>query len=231
MSDDKPSPQKGLKDDDRNLVLVDDDFKDADLDERLWLYWQRNKTTIIAGIIAAFVVVVGMETVTYLRARTLEKERMAYLAASESGSLNAFAQAHAERPLGGVVWLQEADEAYTNGHFEEAAGLYEKAIAALEQTPLGLRARIGQGLSLYKGGNVSSARNALAQVFQAEEALDTQRAEAHYHLAVIALEQGDTELAGTHLDAIGQLAYTNLWAMKAQGIRQQMEALKAPEQS
>jgi len=35
--------------DDRNLVVVDEDFVNADTEDRLWLFWERNKDTIVKG--------------------------------------------------------------------------------------------------------------------------------------------------------------------------------------
>ena len=43
--------------DDRNLVVVDEDFVNADTEDRLWLFWERNKGIIVKG---TFGVVVGI---------------------------------------------------------------------------------------------------------------------------------------------------------------------------
>ena len=44
---------KGSAGDDRNLVLVDDDFQDADFEDKVWLFWRRHgkKTVAIAALV------------------------------------------------------------------------------------------------------------------------------------------------------------------------------------
>ena len=41
------SKKRPPSDDDRNLVVVDEDFANADAEDRLWLFWERNKNLIV----------------------------------------------------------------------------------------------------------------------------------------------------------------------------------------
>jgi hypothetical protein len=58
MSENRPPKQTPI-DDDRNLVVVDDDFVNADAEDRLWLFWERNKTIIVRSITSIVVGVIA----------------------------------------------------------------------------------------------------------------------------------------------------------------------------
>ena len=61
MSQDRnPSP----KGDDRNLVVVDEDFAQADAEDRLWHLWERHRSSIV-GTVTAVVMVVAIWTVPF----------------------------------------------------------------------------------------------------------------------------------------------------------------------
>lgn len=227
MSEDKnntPQKQTPPPQDERNIVTLTDADAATGIEDRLWLFWQRNRGGILLGIVAAFVAVLGMEGFEYMRQQERQTEQQAYLEAIQNGTGDLFVIDYPKSPLSGLIWLEQADEAYTEKDYALAAERYQKANTALEQLPLGTRARIGYGLSLYKQDNIPAARNTLASVTTDPMALDTLRAEANYHLAVIALERSEPARAVQHLDAISALGYTGNWSTRAEVLR-----LNAPE--
>ena len=53
------SKKRPPSDDDRNLVVVDEDFANADAEDRLWLFWERNKNLIVRGTTAVVLAIIG----------------------------------------------------------------------------------------------------------------------------------------------------------------------------
>lgn len=228
----KPNSDKNpRKDDDRNLVQLSDDDIAGDFDDRMWLFWERNKGGIIFGIIGAVVVLTGVEIFKYVKEQAKVEVQQAYIEALENEQLPLFAIDYPDSPLAGLVWLRQADDAYTEGDFKVAAEQYQQAANNLKDLPLGTRAQIGYGMTLYKQDNISSARNALAKVTTSTTAMENLRAEAHYHLAVIALAQDEPETALTHIDAISTLAYAGTWSQRAEMLRMNAPELNKPSTS
>ncbi len=58
MPEDRSSKQPPAGDD-RNLVVVDEDFVNADAEDRLWLFWERNKGVIVKATTAVVVGILG----------------------------------------------------------------------------------------------------------------------------------------------------------------------------
>lgn len=204
--------------------IGDHDFKGADVDDRVWLFWERNKVAILAGVVAAFATVIGMQGARFYRESSEQRLQNAYLDAVENDTVEMFAIDYPNSPLAGYTWLMEADEAFAEEDYERAAKFYREASEGLSDLPLGARAQIGYGMTLYLQGNTSSARNALAAVTTGESTLNAQKAEAHYLLAEIALTLNETDKATKHLDAIAALSYVGMWNMRAEMLR-----MSAPE--
>lgn len=222
---DTQSPtQKTTEVDERNLVSTHEDLSGLDFDERVWLFWQRNKGFIIVVVVFVLAAVLGTGIFDWMRQQKIASTQEAYLEAVKNDTLSLFAIDHANSPLAGITLLAEADAAYQQGNFEKAAQDYPKAAESLKNNPAGTRARIGYGMTLFKQGNIPSARNALTLVSSDESLNDASRAEAHYLLAEMALTLNEPENALKHLDAIQTLTYAGNWNMRAEMLR-----MNAPE--
>lgn len=220
-------PSKKLPQDDRNLVVVDKDFADADVEDRVWLFWKRNRATIIAAIIIVCAAVLGNTLYQFWQVRHLENVQQAYLTADTPEAMLAFVKEYGKEPLGAIAQVQLADIAYEGGRFEEAAAGYAQALNAIEVPELAQRARLGEAIALIRAGKDPSYTK-LAALAQDALALDAYRAQAAYQLAVLAAQAKDYAGARAWIEQIAALPYAGTWALQAQQLVQMKpEILKA----
>lgn len=203
--------------DDRNLVEIDEAFKEAEFEDKVWLFWERNKTIIITGIIAAILATVAVQGVRIYQENRLAAIQTDFMAATTNEERIEFATANSGHPLAGIALLEAADDLYANDSFSEAAPLYADAATSFAQTPeLKARALLGQGVALARGGDRSQAVTILNSLARDTTAADALRAEAAYHAAIISLEEGQTEQARETLQSILPLRYAGIWRDQAE---------------
>ncbi len=211
-----PPPAAG---DDRNLVLVDKDFTDADLDDRLWLFWQRYRTHVYAAVITIFAVWGGYSAWELYQQHRTEKLQAGYQAAlGDNAKLVAFAKDNAGTELAGLALLKAADANYGEAKFGEAADLYGKAAESLKGTPIAGRALIGKGMSLLKAGQAASAKPVFEGAANDAALVDTYRAEAAFHLATHYHEAKDLVNARAWYARSAGFAGGGIWKGRAEQI-------------
>jgi hypothetical protein len=209
MSQDRsPSP----KDDDRNLVVVDEDFANADAEDRLWLLWERHRERIIGTF--ASVVIGLLAWFAYAAWADARREgiREAYAAAgADEAALRAFAAGHRGHPLATAALLQLADRAQRDG--KGTVGAYDEAAAnepgsTRAAQALRWRARLYAGLlALDQGAPDATAR--LTAVAEATEAPEALRGPAFLALARASLAAKDAAGARAWLDKMDRLLGPN----------------------
>jgi hypothetical protein len=205
MSQDRtPKP----KDDDRNLVVVDEDFAQADTEDRMWLFWERHRdrivgifTSVVVGLIAWFAFAAWNDS-------RREGIREAFAAAEgDEAALRAFAAGNPGHPLSTAAWLQIADRLQAEGK-----GTVEAYAAAAQSDPgegragqaLLWRARLYAGLIALDQG-AADAVTQLAAVAESTEAPEALRGPAFLALARGSLAAKDTGGARTWLDKMDRL--------------------------
>ena len=112
--------------DERKTVILDEDLEGVDLEDRVWLYWKRNRNFIIFTIVAAFAIVIGVQGWKMYKASSSDTLAAAYAAANTPEKLAEFAKAHSGTTLAGVAQLQNADTAFNAGKFADAQKLYSE---------------------------------------------------------------------------------------------------------
>lgn len=204
--------------DDRNLVSIDDAMGEADFSDRLWLFWQRNRSVISIAVAAVIVVVAGYFAVQFLKLHFHGSMQREYVAAQQSpAELEAFAASNSSKPLGGVAYIQLADEAYDAGEFAKAADLYAKSQAGLASTPAFGRALLGQGISLQFAGQTDEARKVLGQLVENTQVLGALRAQAAFDLIVLEISQNQNDAAKAWLKRVTEIPGAGIWAEQAVG--------------
>ena len=133
--------------DERKTVILDEDLEGVDLEDRVWLYWKRNRNFIIFTIVAAFAIVIGVQGWKMYKASSGDTLAAAYAAANTPEKLAEFAKAHSGTTLAGVAQLQNADTAFNAGKFADAQKLYSEAAKNLGEETLAGRAKIGMAMS------------------------------------------------------------------------------------
>jgi hypothetical protein len=190
--------KRAMKEDDRNLVVVDEDFAQADAEDRLWLFWERNKTIIVRGITSIVLGVLAFLAFYFWQQAKRQEVGDAYNAARDASAKRSFAAAHPRDPLAVVALLEVADELRQNKKFVEAAKTYDEAIPlaqSAENSPLlkalATRARLYAALTRLDLGE-KEAETSLASIAEDKTAPDTLRGYAMIILANTALNRGDS---------------------------------------
>lgn len=221
-----PSPVAG---DDRNLIVVDENYLAPTFEDRARIFWERHGRTVIT-VIALVVVFFAAKFLFELYAEYRENEvRAAYAEAGDDlVALRAFAEANPSAALAGVARVRLADSAYLAGDYASAAGDYAMSFPMLKSDPIGSRARMGQAVSLLKAGDVAAARSALDVLANDTLFPATLRAEAAYHLAVVLKDAGQTEEAARMFALAISVDTSGLWAQRASRLVERMPVAATP---
>ncbi len=223
MSEKDPKDTKAAapKADERNLVQKE---LDAELppEERIKVWWERNRVALALGAIVALVIVVGFQGIRLQREAFDRKVQEAWLEIADAEERLAFAERYGSHPLGGIAWLKIGDAAYAESNFEEAQIAYEKANTALVEPVFQGRARIGAAISSLKNGDRERARLALEQLAGDPEMFDALRAEAAFHRAILAAEDKDVETFERYRQMLMSLQYTQGWINRLESVEAQL---------
>ena len=211
--------------DDRNLVVVDESFAEADFEDRAWLFWQRRRKVVFGLVALAFLGVLGWGAWNLYQKHALAELQAAYQQLDDSAGYLAFAQAHPDTPLGRMAVLQAADELYAKGQYKDAAPVYAQAVTAWQADPVGQRARLGHALSLLQGGDPTTGRQELETLANDSQVLDNFRAEAGYYVAVLSLQAGDIDGAHGWIERVAGLPDAGTWGREATDLAQLAPAL------
>ena len=205
MSQDRnPSP----KDDDRNLVVVDEDFAQADAEDRLWLLWERHRSAIVGSVTAILVGLIAWFAYRAWDDARREAVRESYASLADDTARRAFAAGNAGDPLATAALLTIADDLQAKG--QPAAKAYAEA-AASDPGPsragqaLLWRARLYAGLLALDEGATADGLARLGEVAEADGAPDALRGSAFLALARAALAAKDTAKAREWLDKMDRL--------------------------
>ena len=221
--------------DDRNLVIVDEDFVNADAEDRLWLFWERNKGTIVRTTTAVVVGILGYLFYYFQNEARKEAIGEEYTACQDESARRAFAGRHPGEPSAAVAMIEVGDDLKKANKFAEAAKAYDEAsrLAALAgKAPavnaLGVRARLYSALSLQETGD-PEASAAIAAVADDVSAPETLRGFAMLTLANIAIAKGDSATASKWLNMMDKrLRAGHVWKSDKEMLVQSEPALLAP---
>jgi hypothetical protein len=210
--------------DDRNLVVIDENYVAPSFEDRLRLFWQKNSKLVIALLAVILVVVAAKEGWEYLAA---EKERgigEAFAAAVTPAQVKSFIEANPGHPLSGVAHLRTADETYAAGRFSDAIPAYEQATAILRSGPLASRARLGVAMSKLQAGRTADGEAALKAFAADANEIKAFRAEAAYHLASLGSSRGNAADVKIYSDQLMQLDPASPWTQRALALRSTAES-------
>lgn len=206
--DRNPSP----KGDDRNLVVVDEDFANADAEDRLWLLWERHRERIVGTFAAVVLGLLAWFAYSAWDEARREGIRESFAAAGgDESALRAFAAEHAGHPLATAALLQLADRLHREGKGTVAA--YDAAAAndpgsARAAQALRWRARLYAGLLALDQG-APDAASRLGAVAEATDAPEALRGPAFLALARASLAAKDAAGARAWLDKMDRLLGPN----------------------
>ena len=211
------SKKRPPSDDDRNLVVVDEDFANADAEDRLWLFWERNKNLIVRGTTVVVLAIIGAIGFHFWQESKREELGLAYVACQDEAARRAFAAAHPGEPLAAVALLEVADDLRRANKLEDAAKTYEAAGKSVvgdakAVKAIATRARLYAALTRHELGQ-PEAIAAIVAVAEDNTAPDTLRGYAMYVLANLALTKGDSADAAKWVNLMDKrLKPNHVWA-------------------
>lgn len=207
--------KRAMKDDDRNLVVVDEDFAQADAEDRLWLFWERNKTIIVRGTTSIVIGVLAFLAFYFWQQAKRQEVGDAYNACKDAAAKRLFVAAHPREPLAVVALLEVADDLRQNSKLVEAAKTYDEVIPlaqAAGDSPLlkalATRARLYAALTRLDLGE-KEAETSLVSIADDKTAPDTLRGYAMIILANTALHRGDSTSAAKWINLMDKRLLTN----------------------
>ena len=186
-------------------------------EEKMINFWGEYKNKIIRATIAVVGIVIAVQLVSvfqhYRLGSVQDDFQNAYLDGSEEAKLK-FAKDHSSYAMASAVYIELADEAYRKDDYETAIGHYEKAYKSLKGTTLEARAALGLGISSVRADKKEAGQKIFLKVLNSKDALDSHKAEAAYHLTILALEQNNFGLAKSYLKKIENMNFAGFWSQK-----------------
>ena len=169
--------------------------------------WNKNKNSLFTLLIA---IAIGVAAVSWFNSQELEDEAERSARFIEAGMepdaaeerFLAFAEDY-DDTLGGVAKYRAAIIQYKDNRYEDAIASFQGAITQLGNDPLVGRATLALGVSQIKAGKVDEGKATLSGMTTNMNLLPTDRREAHFHLAVQAIEENDDAVFAAQVDALG----------------------------
>lgn len=194
--------------------------------DQMQVFWEKNRFFVFVLIAATLAIILAREGwVAYgaMRERGIQAE---YAKLERIDQLPRFAEQHQGHALAGAAWLRVADDAYAKNDFRAAATNYAMAADSLDNVTLKSRARLGTAMSQIAAGDQTAGETALKSLHADEAATATLRAEAAFHLATLAHQDGRDADAAQFLDEVTKIDAMGFWAQRSFALRAQIEAAK-----
>lgn len=201
--------------DDRNLVIVDEDFVHADTEDRLWLFWQRYRNQVVGTITAIIVGLIAWLAYLAWDESVKEEVRANYAALTDDEQRRNFAALHAGHPLAIAALLEIADREQAEGKGQVASYAAAAAVdpgSSRAAQALRWRAQLYEGLLALEDQAPSErekGKSRLAEVAESAEAPEALRGSAFLALARAALAANDATAARSWLDKMDRLLGPN----------------------
>ena len=192
----------------------------APLEIRFETFWINNRRQILTLCASILLFIVGREGWNYFAAqRELGVQHDYSVATANDAKLAAFAAAHTGHALSGAAYLTLADAKFTAGDYAGAGDLYAKAQANLQHEALLGRAKLGAAVSKLSGTDRAGGEAALKALGADTTLFKSIRAEATYHLAVLAADSGHSADVVKYTEEISKIDASGTWAQRALVLR------------
>lgn len=188
-----------------DAAAADQPYLAPTFDEKVQRFWKQNGRAIVIMCVVALLIIAGKGFWELNQVRVERQVQDAYLAATTTDKLKAFAAAHPDHVLAGAAELAVADEAYAAGKYSEALAGYEKASTTIKDGPLVSRAKLGVAITKLLTGKTAEAETMLKQISNDATELTTARLEATFHLAVQAAAAGRADEVQKLVEQAGNL--------------------------
>ncbi|MCC5788898.1 MAG: tetratricopeptide repeat protein [Opitutales bacterium] len=216
----KTDPAAG---DDRNLVAIDEAYKEASFEDRMNLFWQKYQGPLIVGGVLIVLCIVGWQVMGFVAERMDQRIRGEYAAIETTEDRLHFAQHRSGHLLSGIAYLELGDEAFAKEEFADAVEFYRQAANRLEEHEIRDRAQFSLAMALVENENFEEGRAELENLLDRAGALSVFREEARLALAVLLADDGQTDQAISRLKEIEGDSPNQIIRWRASNVLQGLE--------
>ena len=172
---------------------VNDIFKEANLDDKIWLFFVRNSNFLLKFCVLLGITVLFWAALHVTHLRKIKKAEDAYSQLQTISDKENFIKKYKNLKLAGIVSLSLADEYLIERKYEAAKVEYARASKLLKRTILQPRALTGKAVAMYQMSDKLHAKELLQSVFRNKNCKASFRRYAAYILLHIASDEGDAE--------------------------------------
>ena len=205
--------------DERNLVDAEESTEFS-FEDRVALYWMENKSSVISSILFLIVAIALFNGFRIYGGYSEEKLQANYSSALNNEQLDSFAVANPNLAIGGFAALSVADAAFEDKDYSRASEFYKLAASSLQGNILAGRAALGIAFSTYQSEKEEGLKQ-LDSISSNALYSDSTKAEAVYHLAVDALNDGKVEAFDSLLAQISEFKAGSQWSQRLEYYQQQ----------
>ena len=220
-SNETPSTPAG---DDPELVANLESAAAPELEEVVRQFWEKNRSLLLGLVAVILLAILGRSGLAAYEAGQVESTREEFAAADSDDKLKAFATDRSGTVLAGVALLQMADKAFTDGDYSAALSGYDAAAAELSDSVFAARVDLGRAMSQLLGGEATTGQSSLRNLANDTDAAAAIRSEAIYHLAALALSEGNTEEIDALATQIDAISPASNWAQRIMLMRSTLDA-------
>lgn len=190
-------------------------------------FWLKYKISILRLIWLILLVIISLQVYSWVNKYRIQKMQEEYAHAKGTDALLAFAQNNKSFELAGITFLQLADQKYSEGNYAEAASLYAQAQKSLKKSELSGRAKLGEAMALTQNNEIAKGHSLLEALSQNGDINPAIRAQAFYHLVILAISQGDYAAAKSLTAQLKNASPHSPWAQKVVQIEGSIPELSA----
>jgi predicted negative regulator of RcsB-dependent stress response len=199
---------------DGKVVAVDENDVALTFEDRLRIFWQKNRKGIVILVIVLIAAILGKGAWDYSQEQKEREIGREFGAITTPDKYAAFASAHSGHTLGAIARLRAADAAYAAGKGSEAITGYEQAITELKAGPLAGRAKLGLAMAKIQAGRTADGEAGLKQIAGDANEPKGIRVEAAYHLASLASVNGKYDEVRKYSEQIMQIDPMSPWTQR-----------------
>jgi predicted negative regulator of RcsB-dependent stress response len=218
-----PSPVSG----DQQPVAAEAAVITPGFEETLRAFWEKNGKLVIIVCVVVLLAIIGRGAYGVIAAQREAGVATAYGAATTSDQLKSFASANPGHLLAGAAHLRLADEAYAAGRYPDAQSEYGKAAPILKDSVFASRIQLGLAMAKLNGGDAAAGEAALKALADDVSGAKSIRAEAAYHLAIVATAAGRADEASKLAEQVMSIDPESIWTQRALMLRART-AVQAP---
>ena len=209
--------------DDPNALKPDDDIPEADFEDRVLLYWERNRKNIMISLVMGATALVLYHLLFLFMDRREKSIGEAFNKCEDASAFVAFADEYSGHQLASAAFLKAANLSFEKGQYTESANYFEKALGQFtDDVLMSGRARLGMAMSKIGQNALEDGVQMLETIASSETEMDTTRAEASYAIAVLAWEKEDYQTIRDQITLISGLEQPGYWIRRISGIEEKI---------